>query len=165
MDGGGGGMRHLMLSVCIDVRPARLVESAAAPSEPMPFDLRESTERAEESKERTGRRGRWMLLYNYDHHERAREGMGRRGEGGHLPPTTTSPHKHGSPADSPAGHSGGKVLRILRPADTNRPILWRQAADTLGAGSRLIERTASYGRERRERREGGVHTYGRRRNR
>jgi hypothetical protein len=33
-----------MLSVCIDVRPARLVESAAAPSEPMPFELRESGE-------------------------------------------------------------------------------------------------------------------------
>jgi hypothetical protein len=39
---GGGGRQHLMLSVCIDVRPARLVESAAAPSEPMPFELRGS---------------------------------------------------------------------------------------------------------------------------
>jgi hypothetical protein len=33
-----------MMSTCIDVRPARLVESAAAPTEPMPFDLRESGE-------------------------------------------------------------------------------------------------------------------------
>ena len=33
-----------MSSVCIDVRPARLVESAAAPSGPMPFELRESRE-------------------------------------------------------------------------------------------------------------------------
>jgi hypothetical protein len=41
---GSARMRgHLMLSVFIDVRPARLVESAAAPSEPMPFELREST--------------------------------------------------------------------------------------------------------------------------
>jgi hypothetical protein len=43
---------------------------------------------------------------------------------------------------------------MLRPADINRPIHWRRAADTLGAGSRLLERRASYGRERRERREG-----------
>ena len=45
VDGGGRGRRHLMSSVCIDVRPARLVQSAAAPSEPMPFELRESRER------------------------------------------------------------------------------------------------------------------------
>jgi hypothetical protein len=31
-----------MFSVCIDVRPARLVERAAAPSGPMSFELRES---------------------------------------------------------------------------------------------------------------------------
>ncbi len=50
--GGEGGTKggrgreggHLMSSVCIDVRPARLVESAAAPSGPMPFELRESKE-------------------------------------------------------------------------------------------------------------------------
>ena len=39
------GRPRLILSVCIDVRPARLVESAAAPSEPMPFELRENRER------------------------------------------------------------------------------------------------------------------------
>jgi hypothetical protein len=31
--------------------------------------------------------------------------------------TTTSPHKHSSPADNTARHSGGNVFRILRPAD------------------------------------------------
>ena len=31
-----------MSSDCIDVRPARLVERAAAPAGPMPFKLRES---------------------------------------------------------------------------------------------------------------------------
>jgi hypothetical protein len=44
-----------MSSVCIDVRPARLVERAAAPSEPMPFELREREgEGAERSEERRG---------------------------------------------------------------------------------------------------------------
>jgi hypothetical protein len=39
------GMRlHPMSSVCIDVTPTRLVERAAAPTEPMPFDLRKSRE-------------------------------------------------------------------------------------------------------------------------
>jgi hypothetical protein len=42
-----------MSSVCIDVRPARLVEIAAAPSEPMPFELRESRE----SRRVRGKRG------------------------------------------------------------------------------------------------------------
>ena len=37
-----GGRPHLMSSDCIDVRPARLVERAAAPAGPMPFKLRES---------------------------------------------------------------------------------------------------------------------------
>jgi hypothetical protein len=32
--------QHLISSVCIDVRPARLVERAAAPSVPMLFELR-----------------------------------------------------------------------------------------------------------------------------
>jgi hypothetical protein len=46
----------LRSSVCINVRPARLVERTAAPSEPMPFELWESErEGAEGSKERTGR--------------------------------------------------------------------------------------------------------------
>ena len=40
--GEGGGRRHLMSSVWIKERPARLVESAAAPSEPMSFELRET---------------------------------------------------------------------------------------------------------------------------
>jgi hypothetical protein len=42
---------------------------------------------------------------------------------------------------------------MLRPADINWLTLWSRAADTLGADSRLLERRASYGRERRERRE------------
>ena len=40
-EGGEGGLLHLMSSVCIAVRPARLVESAVAPSGPMRFELRE----------------------------------------------------------------------------------------------------------------------------
>ena len=44
-----------MLSVCIDVRPARLVERAAAPSGPMLFELQESEgDGAEGSEEITG---------------------------------------------------------------------------------------------------------------
>ena len=39
--GGGEGRRHLMASVCMDVSPARLVESAEAPAAPMSFALRE----------------------------------------------------------------------------------------------------------------------------
>ena len=54
--------------------------------------------------------------------------MGRRGEGGRLPPTTTFPHKHGSPADYPAGHFGGKKIRMLRPANALAP------ADNLAPG-------------------------------
>ena len=45
-----------MLSVCIDVRPARRVESAAAPSEPMPFELRESER---EQREQQSKRKEW----------------------------------------------------------------------------------------------------------
>jgi hypothetical protein len=129
-DGGKVGW-HLISSVCIDVRPARLVESAAAPSEPMPFQLWERAERADESEERTGRvAGVWMLLYNSNHYGRARERMGRRGKGGRLPPTTTSPRKQSSPGDNPAGHFGGKLFRMLRPADPDRPILWPLTANT-----------------------------------
>jgi hypothetical protein len=40
--GGRGGRRHPMSNVCIKVKPARLVERAAAPSGPMSFALRES---------------------------------------------------------------------------------------------------------------------------
>jgi hypothetical protein len=47
--------QHPMSSVCIDVRPARLVERAAALSEPMPFSLRERVgEGAERSEEKRG---------------------------------------------------------------------------------------------------------------
>jgi hypothetical protein len=53
---GGRGVRpHLMSSACIDVRPARLVERAAAPSGPMLFELRKSEgEEAEGLEESTG---------------------------------------------------------------------------------------------------------------
>jgi hypothetical protein len=44
-----------MSSVCIDVRPARLVERAVAPSEPMPLFLRE---REHKEGGREGREGR-----------------------------------------------------------------------------------------------------------
>jgi hypothetical protein len=44
-----------MSSDCIDVRRTRLVESAVAPSEPMPFELRErGGEGAERSEEKRG---------------------------------------------------------------------------------------------------------------
>jgi hypothetical protein len=50
---GGGDRPHLMSSVCIDVRPARLVERAAAPSGPRAFDLWErEAEGAQGSEER-----------------------------------------------------------------------------------------------------------------
>jgi hypothetical protein len=39
-----------MLSICIDVRPARLVERAAAPSALMLFLLRESNRQGEEGR-------------------------------------------------------------------------------------------------------------------
>jgi hypothetical protein len=52
-EGGGAGQPHPILSVCIDVRPTRLVERAVAPSEPMPFELREREgERAQGLEER-----------------------------------------------------------------------------------------------------------------
>jgi hypothetical protein len=61
---GGGGRPHLMFSVCIDARPARLVERTAAPSGPMPFELRESDgEGAQGSEERTGPGGGGVIMH------------------------------------------------------------------------------------------------------
>jgi hypothetical protein len=54
--GGGGARQHLKSSIRINVRPARLIERAAALTEPMPFELHESErEGAGESEERTRR--------------------------------------------------------------------------------------------------------------
>jgi hypothetical protein len=60
------GRLHLRSSVCIDVRPAKLVERAAAPSEPMPFELRESERgsRRVKGKNGTGRGGRVAGVYH-----------------------------------------------------------------------------------------------------
>jgi hypothetical protein len=65
-EGGVGGLLHLMSSACIDVRPARLVESAATPSGPMPFELRERGRKGAEGAHiythclcHGGRRGAW----------------------------------------------------------------------------------------------------------
>jgi hypothetical protein len=58
------GRLHLILSVCINVRPARLVERAAAPSEPIPFELRE---RKRGSRRVTGKNGLGgNFLCNYE---------------------------------------------------------------------------------------------------
>ena len=92
MGGGGWGDRpHLMSSVCIDVRPARLVESAAAPSGPIPFSLRE---RGGEGQKGQRKRGARMHLSSSCCHprdlittaERAREIKGPRRGGGRFPP-------------------------------------------------------------------------------
>ena len=53
--GGGGDCRlDLMARVCMDVSPARLVESAEAPAGPMSFELRERMG----AERRDGRKGR-----------------------------------------------------------------------------------------------------------
>jgi hypothetical protein len=91
-----------MSSVCIDVKPARLVESAAAPSEPMRFRLRErGREGAERSEEKRGPGeggwGRLMHLSSSCCHpwdlittaERARERERARGE-----EEGAVPHRH-----------------------------------------------------------------------
>jgi hypothetical protein len=95
-------------------------------------------EGAEESEERTGRRRwgwvGWMLLYNHNHHERARERMGRRGEGGRLPrppplrsstvvPPTTRPD---IPAGKYSGYSG-RPTPTGRYSGAGRRILWELA--------------------------------------
>jgi hypothetical protein len=58
--GGRGGRPHLMSSFCINVRPARLVERAAAPSGPMPFPLREGG--SEREHKRGGGRGVVIII-------------------------------------------------------------------------------------------------------
>jgi hypothetical protein len=63
-EGGEGDRPHPMSSVCIDVRPARLVERAAAPSGPSSFALWErEAEGAQGSEERRSPGGGGGLMH------------------------------------------------------------------------------------------------------
>jgi hypothetical protein len=52
-----------MFSVCIDVRPIRLVERAAAPSGPRSFELWEREAEGAQRSEREGARGEGGLMH------------------------------------------------------------------------------------------------------
>jgi hypothetical protein len=112
-----------MSSVCMDVRPARLVESAAAPSGPMSFRLQESeSEGAEGSEERTGRPEGYThyaiiagilscLQRERGREKAAREGM-RTCSAHHYLSAHTQQSAHTS-AGLVGRHSSGKLFQIL----------------------------------------------------